>query len=317
LNASAQGHKKLGETMASEFEIWAATPTPFGSDGGLAVSVVAAQAKHLRTTGVHGAFVAGTTGEFPLMTVEERMALLAEWAAQKPDGLGLAVHVGHTDLRSAQELARHAEDRGVDMIAAVTPFYGQSNMAATVTWLADVAAAAPATPFCYYHIPAMTGSTHAPSELVRLAADGVPTLRAVKFTDSDLLEFARTRAVSPQVRVFWGRDELLPAALAFGADGVIGSLYNGLAPVAHAVVDATARGDLAEAYQLHRPFRDIGATADAHGGVGFVKELMNQLGPDAGQCRCPWGPVSASGRAEIVRLLPDVNAALAAVDAWR
>lgn len=300
--------------MPSDIEIWAATPTPFDSDGELDVSVVAAQAKHLLTNGVHGAFVAGTTGEFPLMTVDERMALLAEWTAQRPDGLGLAVHVGHTDLRAAQQLASQAEDLGVDMIAAVTPFYGQTNIASTVAWLTDVAAAAPTTPFCYYHIPSMTGSTHAPSELVRLAADRVATLRAVKFTDSDLLEFARTRAVSTQVRVFWGRDELLPAALAFGADGVIGSLYNGLAPVAQAVARAAARGDLAEAFQLHQPFRAIGATADAHGGVGFVKELMNQVGPDTGACRSPWGPADADGQTLIERLVSNVREALAAVN---
>ena len=303
--------------MSSDLEIWAATPTPFDSDGELDVSVVAAQAKHLRTNGVHGAFVAGTTGEFPLMTVDERMTLLAEWTAERPDGLGIAVHVGHTDLRSAQQLASHAEELGVDMIAAVTPFYGQTGIDSTVGWLTEVAAAAPTTPFCYYHIPSRTGCPHAPSELVRLAADRVPTLRAVKFTDSDLLEFARTNAVSAQVRVFWGRDELLPAALAFGADGVIGSLYNGLAPVAHAVASAATIGDLADACRLHKPFRDIGATADAHGGVGFVKELMNELGPDVGTCRSPWGPISAKGRAEMERLLHDVNAAIAALGAAR
>jgi N-acetylneuraminate lyase len=300
--------------MSSDLEIWAATPTPFDSDGELDVSVVAAQAKHLRSSGVHGAFVAGTTGEFPLMTVDERMRLLAEWAEQRPEGLGLAVHVGHTDLRSAQQLARHAESLSVDMIAAVTPFYGQTGITPTVTWLADVAAAAPDTPFCYYHIPSMTGSTHAPSELVRLAAERVATLRAVKFTDSDLLEFDRTRAVSSQVRVFWGRDELLPAALAFGADAVIGSLYNGLTPVAQAVASAAARGDLAEAYRLHQPFRAIGTIADAHGGVGFVKELMNHLGPDTGVCRAPWGPMDADGQTRMEDLVPNVREALAAVD---
>ncbi len=300
--------------MSSNLEIWAATPTPFDSDGELDVSLVAAQAKHLRTNGVRGAFVAGTTGEFPLMTVAERMSLVAEWAAQRPDGLGLAVHVGHTDLRSAQDLARHAESVGVDMIAAVTPFYGEVGMAATVAWLTEVAGAAPATSFCYYHIPGMTGSTHAPSHVVRAAIGQIPTLRAVKFTDSDLLEFARTRAVSPQVRVFWGRDELLPAALAFGADGVIGSLYNGLTPVAHAVARAAARGEFAEALRLHRPFRDIGAAADAHGGVGFVKELMNLLSPHTGSSRAPWGPVDDAGREVLQKLLPDVQRALTALD---
>ena len=51
-------------------EIWAATPTPFDDRGALDLAVVPAQVAHLQATGVFGAFVAGTTGEFPTLTVE-------------------------------------------------------------------------------------------------------------------------------------------------------------------------------------------------------------------------------------------------------
>src|ERR671918_2245754 len=160
--------------------------------------------------------------------------------------------------------------------------------------------------------PSMTGSTHQVSAIVAAAVRRIPTLRAVKFTDADLLEFTRTRSISEQVRVFFGRDELLPAALAFDADGVIGSLYNGLAPIGHAVAAASIQGRRAHAFGLHKPFRDIAAAADEHGGMGFVKELMNELGPDAGPCRPPWGPVHGPGREVLETLAQSLRVAVAA-----
>jgi N-acetylneuraminate lyase len=224
----------------------------------------------------------------------------------------VAAQVGHTDLRTAQRLARHAASLGVDMIAAVAPFYGQAGLTATVSWLAELAQAAPGTPLCYYHIPSMTGSVLRASDVVAMASERVPTLRAVKFTDGDLVEFDRTRSAGAGVRVFLGRDELLPAALAFGADAVIGSHYNGLAPLAHATARAWAAQDHGAAFALHRPFRNVAAAADAHGGVGFVKELLNALGPDTGSCRPPWGPLDDAGRTAIATLLPSLRDALAA-----
>ncbi|WP_162606601.1 dihydrodipicolinate synthase family protein [Jiangella asiatica] len=296
--------------MHHEAEFWAATFTPFTEAGRLDLGTVPAYAKHLAARGVHGAFVAGTTGEFPAMSTREREDLLAAWAAHRPPGFGLAVQVGHTDLREAQRLAAHAAGHGVDLIASVAPYYGQADLDRTVAWLGEVSAAAPRTPFCLYHIPSRTGSTLNPAELVRAAAERIPTLAAVKFTDPDLFGFTTTREVSERVRVYYGCDELLPAALGFGADGFIGSLYNFLAPIAHAVVAATAAGDPAGADRLHRPFREVVVTARAHGGLAVIKELANALGPDTGPCRPPAGALGPSGRDAVDMLASRLREAL-------
>ncbi|HYH31885.1 MAG TPA: dihydrodipicolinate synthase family protein [Pseudonocardia sp.] len=296
-------------------EIWAATPTPFTSDGKLTLDVVPAQAAHLHAAGVAGAFVGGTTGEFAAMDAAERVSLVEAWQAARPAGMRLGVHVGHSDLAQARQLAAHAESCGADLVAAVGPYYGDApTLDALVGHLADVAAAAPGTPFGFYHIPSMTGSAYRPSEVVAALAAAAPTAAAVKFTDGDLLEFDRTRAAAPGFHAFFGRDELLPAALACGVDRVIGSLYNGMAPLAHAVAAAFARGDHAEAYRLHAPFREVAAVANRYGGIGFLKALMNELGPDAGPARSPYGRPDGASRAKVGELAASVRAALKGVD---
>jgi N-acetylneuraminate lyase len=296
-------------------EIWAATPTPFTTDGKLALDVVAAQAAHLSAAGVAGAFVGGTTGEFGAMDAAERQSLVEAWQDARPAGLKLGVHVGHTDLAQAQQLAAHAESCGADLVGAVGPYYGDApSLDALVRHLADIAAAAPGTPFGFYHIPSMTGSAYRPSDVVAALSAAAPTTGAVKFTDGDLLEFDRTRAAVPGLDAYFGRDELLPAALACGADRVIGTLYNGMAPLAHAVAEAFRRGDTAEAYRLHAPFREVARVANANGGIGFLKALMNELGPDAGPARSPYGRLDSGARAKVGELAGAVRAALEGAD---
>jgi N-acetylneuraminate lyase len=306
-----------GPTSPDEaLEIWAATPTPFTSDGKLALDVIAGQAAHLHAAGVTGAFVGGTTGEFAALDTAERVALVEAWRDTRPAGLRLGVHVGHTDLVQAQHLAAHAQACGADLVAAVGPYYGDApTLDALVGHLADIAAAAPATPFGFYHIPSMTGSAYRPSAVVAALAAVAPTTAAVKFTDGDLLEFDRTRAAVPGLTAFFGRDELLPAGLACGVEKVIGSLYNGMAPLAHAVAAAFHQGDAALAYRLHAPFREVATAANRHGGIGFLKALMNELGPDAGPARSPWGRLDSAARARVGELAASVRAALEGVDA--
>ncbi|MEI3844600.1 MULTISPECIES: dihydrodipicolinate synthase family protein [unclassified Microbacterium] len=294
----------------SRFEFWAASLAPYDDAGRVDVSRVPEQAEHLRSIGVRGAFVNGTSGEFPFLTVDERMAILEAWASSRPDGFALGVQVGGLPLEPTKELAAHAAGLGVDLISSVAPYYGQpSSVAHTVRWLAEVSAAASGVPFCYYQIPSMTGSTQRPSGILRAAAGEVPALSAVKFTDEDLMELDAIRRERPDIDVYFGRDELLPAALACGAESAIGSLYNALAPIGHAVVDAFDAGETAHAYDLHRPFRDIARVAT---GPGFVKELMNRLGPDVGPARGVWGPVSAEERAVIDALVPALREEIAA-----
>lgn len=296
----------------SRLEIWAAAPTPYDAQGRLDVSLVAEQAAQMVAGGARGALVAGTTGEFAALSAAERRELVEAWARARPEGFGLAAHVGANDLAEAQDLAAHAEGHGVDLIAAVAPFYGEARtVLPVVRHLASIAAAAPATALCYYHIPSMTRSTHLPADVVSAAAERIPTLRSVKFTDEDLLEYDRVRETG--VGVFFGRDELLPAGLAFGVEAVIGSLFTAFAALAHRVVDAFDAGDHRRAFELHRPFREIAAASATYGGLGFVKEVLNAIGPDCGRPRTPWGPLDDDALAaarSLAKRLRDETAAL-------
>lgn len=54
-----------------------------------------------------------------------------------------------------------------------------------------MAAAAPALPFYYYHIPALTGVKIRAEELLDGIQEKIPTFQGLKFSDTDLLDFGQ------------------------------------------------------------------------------------------------------------------------------
>ncbi len=75
--------------------------------------------------GVDGLFLTGSYGAGPLMTNAERIEVfqIAKEAASRFPGKILIPHVGCIDTKSTLELAKAAEQIGVDGVAAVPPFY--------------------------------------------------------------------------------------------------------------------------------------------------------------------------------------------------
>jgi len=287
-------------------EIWAATPTPFHQDGSLNVDGVSAQRDHLADFGIDGAFVTGTTGEFFALSVDERVAVIDAWAEERT--LRISAHVGDLVLENAQMLAERAADKGFDMVASVAPFYGNApSVDRVVGFLDDVASAAPGVDFCYYHIPGFTGLQYSLREILLEALTRVPTLAAVKFTSPDLLTYSNLREEFPDIKFYFGQDELMPAALALGAQGFIGSLYNTVGPTARRIVELFEAGRVSDAYRMHKILRETATYVGEFGGLGFIKEISGLVSAEAGPARAPWGPISQGGRAAARELVERIR----------
>ncbi len=267
----------------------AAPHTPFRPDGEVALDVIPQQARLLAHNGVAGAFICGTTGEGSSLTSDERRAIVEAWVAARPRSLAVIVHVGHLSLGEACGFARHAEQAGANAIATIAPsFFKPPTATELVAWCAKVAAAAPTLPFYYYHMPGMTNVTISATDFLAQAADQIPNLAGVKFTHENLMDFARaTDHREAKYNLLFGRDEILLAALAFGARGAVGSTYNYAAPLFHRIIAAFDRGDLTAARQDQARVMDFVAVLDRHGGLAAGKSIMKLIGLDCGPVRLP------------------------------
>ncbi len=274
----------------------AATHTPFHADGSLNLAVVEQQAAHLLARQVTTVFIGGSTGESHSLSLSERQALSQQWSeVARGTSLRVVVHVGSNCLTDAKTLAAQAQQLGAVAISALAPSYFKPrSLEALVACAADIASAAPQTPFYFYDIPVLTGVNFSMPDFLTQARDRIPTLAGIKFTNPDMMAYQLClRAESGRWDVPFGCDEFLLAALALGAKGAVGSSFNFAAPIYHRLIAAFERGDLATARE--EQFRSVLLIQllASYGYMGAAKAVMGMLGVPVGPARLPNGSLSA------------------------
>lgn len=287
----------------------AAPFTPMARDGSVDLDKVGQMADHLRRNGITGVFVCGTTGESLSLTAAERKAVVEAWMAASDPGLAVIAHVGHPALEEAQALAGHAESVGVRAIGAMAPpFFKPATVVDLTAYCRELCAAAPQTPFYYYHIPSMTHVSLSMVDFLDQAADAVPTLAGIKYTHTDLVEFDLCLTYAGgRYEVLAGRDQLLLASLAFGALSAVGSTYNFSAPIFHRLIRAFENGDFEAARAEQRKANEIIRTFEAFGGLAAQKAIMGLIGVDCGPVRPPLRPLDAKAVAALASALERIG----------
>lgn len=273
----------------------AAPFTPFHADGSLKLELIPRYAAHLAENGVSGAFVCGTTGEGPSLSVTERKLVTEKWVKSAPATMKVIVHTGHNSLTDSCELAKHAQEIGAAATSLTSPsFFKPGSIRDLVDTCAMVAAAAPDLPFYYYHIPSMTGVSLPVPDFLNAAKDVIPNLAGIKFTHESLMDYANAvRVENGRFDVLFGRDEMLLGSLVVGAKGAVGSTYNYIAPIFNRLLAAYRAGDLKTAEAEQAKANEVIGVMIRFGGLPAGKAIMKLVGVDCGPVRLPLRSLTA------------------------
>ncbi|MEZ4829802.1 MAG: dihydrodipicolinate synthase family protein [Bacteroidia bacterium] len=272
--------------------------TPMDENGDIAPDSVPRMVDFLVANGVKGAFICGSTGEGPSLTLSERKALFSAWGKASPTDFSTIAMTGGSCLPDAKELAHDAQDAGIQAIAIVPPgYFPVGSLESLVGYCQEIAATVPDMPVFYYHIPVLTGVSFSMFAFLQLAETRIPNLIGIKYSHSNLMDFQQcTRFRDGKYIMLWGRDEELLAALSMGADGAVGSTYNYHMPVYQKVLQAFEKGDIhgARFYQE----KAIAAIALLHqyGGLSAGKAMMQMIGMDCGPVRSPLSAITPQAR---------------------
>lgn len=273
-----------------------ASHTPFHADGSLNLDAVEKQAAHFLRQNMRFVFAGGTTGECHSLTLNERLALAQRWIeVAKGTALKVVIHVGSNCLPDARTLAAQAQQLGALAIAAFTPSYFKPrNLDALIACCADIAAAAPQTPFYFYDIPSMTGVSLPMADFIAQAPAKVPTLAGLKFTNPDLMTYQfLLRANGGAWDVPFGVDEHFLGGLSVGARGAVGSGYNFAAPIYQRLTKAFVAGDIATAREEQFRGTQLVQLLSEFGYMSAAKAVMEMLGVPVGPARLPHSALSA------------------------
>lgn len=241
---------------------------------------------------IAGIVVAGSTGEAPLLSREELLALV-DAALPLTEERRLIVGTGAEATREAVALSRAAGERGADAVLVRSPSYYRPAMtpAALRDHFRAVADASP-VPVILYHIPKFV-PVHLDPELVGRLVEH-PNIVGIKDSSGDLANLAALAAAcGSNGSVLVGSGALLYAALEAGARG--GILGVGLLATRSAtrLYAAWRDGDARTAGALQERIGPLHKTVVAGLGVAGVKAALDALGLMGGVPRAPLQPLAA------------------------
>ncbi len=277
------GMKHLNGYLAAPF-------TPMLANGDLNLDLIPDYAAFLRGNALDGAFVCGSTGEGALLTREERMQVAEAWMKAGGHALKIVVHTGGTTLKDQQALASHAEQIGARGVAAMAPaFLSPTRNEELLALCRTVAAAAPALPFYYYHIPSLNGVNLPVPALMESATGEIPNFAGVKYTSDQMSEFEACRQVAGgRYEVFLGTDALFLDALYLGNRSGVGGTYNHCFTLYRQMLEAFDRNDPDRCRELQEQSHRFLRIVDRYrGNLVGGKRIMKFLGLDCGPSRLP------------------------------
>jgi len=264
-----------------------AMATPFDDDGGLDLDGATRLARWLVDHGNDGLVVAGTTGESPALSDDEKRDL---WrAVAEAVTVPVIAGSGSSDTRHSVAMTKAATEAGAAGILAVCPYYNRPSQAGIEAHLRAIAEATD-LPVLIYDIPVRTGRKVANDVLVRLHRE-VPNVVGVKDAASDPWSTAQLLAAAPDLELYSGEDRLTLPLLSLGACGTVGVATHWTGRLHQRLLEAFWKGDVAEARDLNTKMLPSFAfeSSDAAPNPVPTKAVLRHLGLPAGQCRLPLG----------------------------
>jgi 4-hydroxy-tetrahydrodipicolinate synthase len=263
-------------------EVLTAAVTPFDSRGAIDVRKFIELSSFLVENGSDGIVVAGTTGESPTLTDEERLTLFAAAVDAVGDRATVIAGTGTYSTAHSVHLTEKADALGVDGFLVVTPYYNKPPQRAIVEHFRTVAEASD-KPVVVYNIPARVVINIEPETIAELAE--IPNVVAVKQANDDL-EQAR-KIVELGLALYAGDDNLVQAFLELGGYGGVCVHTHVVGPQVKEQVRAFKEGDAERSRTIDRELDPAYEILKVVTNPIAIKCALNLLGHDVGGLRLP------------------------------
>jgi 4-hydroxy-tetrahydrodipicolinate synthase len=276
--------------MAELRGVLTAMVTPFTEDGSFDEAGARRLARHLVEHGSHGLVLAGTTGESPTLSDEEKVALWRAVRNEIGDDATLIAGTGSNDTRHTVELTEAAAKASVDAALVVTPYYNKPNPAGIRAHIE--AAAAVGLPVILYNIPSRVVVNIPPADLAELGR--IDNVVAVKQANDE--ELGPVEGLD----VLAGNDTVFGRTLEFGGAGGILVASHLVGPRLREMWDAAQEGDLERVGEVDRELAPVYAAMTVAPNPAPVKAALEMAGIiESGRLRLPLVPATDAERAQI------------------
>ena len=263
-------------------EVLTAIVTPFRRDGSVDLDAFRALAGFLLDNGSDGIVVAGTTGEAPTLSDDERQELFEVAVDAVGDRGTVVAGTGTYSTAHSIHLTERAHAAGVDGFLVVTPYYNKPPQRGIVAHVEAVAAATD-RPVVFYDIPSRVVVDAEPATIAALAE--IENVRAVKQAKPSIA--AARNVVACGLDLYAGDDDLILPFLEVGGVGGICVHTHVVGPQVKELVASYRAGDVERAHALDEELRPAIEILRVQTNPIAIKKALQLLGHDVGGLRLP------------------------------
>ncbi len=295
----------MGGINVDWYGSFAVIVTPFDADGGIDDDAYRDVVNLVIEAGCHGVISAGSTGEFFLMTNEERKRVFS-LAVDQADGR-VPVIAGTSAIRTEDvvDLTRYAGEVGCAGAMVLPPIYAGVDNSEVFEFYRRVSEEG-GIPVMLYNSPRAVRTFLTPQLVEQLMK--LQNVVAIKDSSLDLRQLSDLiRFCGRELRVFIGLEDLLVPALAVGAAGAVAMVPQVVGRMAVELYEAAATGDMERARELHYKIVRVYDLFKVGSGYVAIKESMNMLGKPGGYSRPPMLPFTEEQRAQLRQIYEDVG----------
>ena len=259
--------------------------TPF--DQKLEVDYLAAAdlAQYLASNGSDGIVVAGTTGETPTLSMEEKYLLCRAVKEAVGDRCKVIAGVGTNSTKDSVQLTQKINGLDLDGVMAVVPYYNKPSQEGLYEHFRRIAEAAD-VPVMLYNIPGRTGINMLPQTVYRLAE--IPNITCIKEAAGIMDQVSELRSNLPaEFAIYAGDDSLTLPMLSLGGTGIVSVASHLVGNKIKTMIEAFLAGDLERALKWHLLLFPIFKAMFVTTNPVPVKYLIKEIGLRAGGYRLP------------------------------
>jgi N-acetylneuraminate lyase len=295
----------MAQRSATDLDrIFSALVTPMAEDESINEGAIEGLIEFQLDQGVEGFYCCGSSGEAPLLDVEERMNFVRRVVRTVAGRAPVVAHVGAVSTADTIRLAVAAQEDGADAVSMVPPYYYSFSQREIIDHYRRVMDAC-GLPMIVYNIPQFTSVAFDKISAAELFED--PRVIGLKHTSQDLYALERIRTAHPDLTLLNGFDEMYLPALAAGARGCVGTTVN---VQARRFVELRRRfesGDMVGARQMQKRINDVVETFVEHGIFSCVKFYLELSGIDAGRCRAPFARLDSAAEDAVRAVFEEIR----------
>jgi len=290
--------------MAIFGRVSTAMVTPFDNKGNVDFHKTTQLVDYLINNGSDSLVIAGTTGESPTLTTEEKVALFRHVVKVVNKRVPVIAGTGSNNTKATVELTKKAEELGVDGIMLVAPYYNKPNQEGMYQHFKTIAENT-SLPIMVYNIPGRAVANIHPETIVKLSK--IPNIVAVKEASGNLNAMSKIIAnTSDDFVLYSGDDGLTLPVLSIGGVGVVSVASHIIGNEMQVMIQSFFEGEIQKAANIHQQLLPIMEGLFAAPSPAPVKTALQLKGMNVGSVRLPLVPLTEKERLTLSEMMEKI-----------